>query len=63
MTYGELLAQLYELSPKQLKEEVQAYSGTIDEAVAVSLAFNSKEQMGTPLEYIGKDMPILLLDD
>ena len=59
MTYGELLAQLYELSPEQLKQDVTVYLSDIDEAIPGDLRFNTEEDMGEVLDTLDEGHPII----
>lgn len=59
MTYGELLAQLYELSPEQLKQDVTVYLSDIDEAIPGELRFNTEEDMGEVLDTLDEGHPVI----
>lgn len=59
MTYGELLAQLYELSPEQLNMRVTVYLSDIDDAIPATLTFNTDEHMGEALDSIDLDHPLI----
>ena len=59
MTYGELLAQLYDLSPEQLKQDVTVYLSDIDETYPAHLVFNTDEDMGTALDTVDIGHPLL----
>ena len=59
MTYGELLAQLYELSPEQLKQDVTVYLSDIDEAIPGDLRFNTEEDMGEILDTLDEGHPVI----
>lgn len=59
MTYGELLAQLYELSPEQLKQDVTVYLSDIDETYPGELRFNTEEDMGETLDTLDEGHPVI----
>ena len=59
MTYGELLAKLYELSPEQLNMDVTVYLSDIDEAFPGGLRFNTDEDMGEALETLDVGQPVI----
>lgn len=60
MTFGELKAFLETLTPEQLEMPAACYSGDIDEVIEViGVGFNTKEQMGDPVEEYSEDQPFL----
>ena len=59
MTYGELLAQLYNLSPEQLKQDVTVYLSDIDETYPASFIFNTDEDMGEALDTVDIGHPLI----
>lgn len=59
MTYGELLAQLYELSPEQLNMKVTVYLSDIDDAIPAVLTFNTDEHMGKALDTVDEGHPLI----
>jgi hypothetical protein len=59
MTYGELLAQLYELSPEQLKQDVTVYLSDVDDIYPASFIFNTDEDMGEALDSVDIGHPLI----
>ena len=62
MTYGELLAWLYELSPEQLKQDVTVYMSDIDETIPlIGAKFNTEEDMGEELDTLDPGHPLFTI--
>ncbi len=59
MTYGELLAQLYDLSPEQLKQDVTVYLSDVDDIYPASFIFNTDEDMGEALDSVDIGHPLI----
>lgn len=59
MTYGELLAQLQEMNPEQLKQDVTVYLSDIDETIPGSLRFNTEEDMGEILDTLDEGHAVI----
>ena len=63
MTYAELLELLKKMTPDQLADTVQVYSGDIDETIRViGTSANTDEEMGESLIEFSTSQLFLILE-
>ena len=62
ITYAELLEVLKQMTPDQLADTVQTYSGDIDDTIRVIGYAENNEYMGEPLPNFSTTQIFLLLE-
>ena len=63
MTYQELLEELQQMTPDQLANTVQTYSGDIDDTIKViGTSENSPADMGIPMPNFSTTQMFLILE-